>query len=112
MTMLPGHSCRRRLSAGAKTPRPPQHLGRGKTRRAAANDHDFFRRSHRSRAARRGLLALLPNHDAIALVLDLPDCKRCERRRTRRLSAAQIEAGVMPGAADAVADDEAIRERP
>ena len=63
-------------------------------------------------AARLRRLALLPDEDAVALVLDLPDRQRIKRRRARRLAAAQIEAGVMPGAADAVADHEPFRERP
>jgi hypothetical protein len=57
-------------------------------------------------------VALLPDEDAIALALHLPDGKRRERRRPRRLSGPQVEAGVVPRAADAVADDKAFRERP
>ena len=91
---------------------PPQHLGRGKARRAAADDHDLAGRIDGPRDARLRLLALLPDEDAIALALDLPDRKRIERRRARRFAGAQIEAGVMPGAADALADHESFRERP
>jgi len=90
----------------------PQHFGRGKTRGAAADDDDLVRRSHGSCAARCGLLALLPDDDAIALVLHPPDRERGERRRARSLPGPQIEAGMMPGAADAVADDKAVGERP
>jgi len=35
-------------------------------------------------ATRLGLLALSPDEDAIALVLDLPDGERIQRRGTRR----------------------------
>ena len=90
---------------------PSQHLGRGKTRGAAADNDDpagcidrSFRRRHR-------LLALSPDKDAIALVVDLPDRKRTEGRRTRGLAGAQIEAGVMPGAANGFADHEPLGER-
>ena len=91
---------------------PPQHFGRGESRRTSADDDDLVHCGHSSCAARRGLLALLPDDDAIALVLDLPDGKRIERRRARGFSAAQVKAGVVPGTTDAVANHEAIRKRP
>ena len=91
---------------------PPQHLGRGKTRRAAADDHDPAGRIGGALAARLRLLALVPDDDAIALMLDLPDRERAKRRRAGGFAAAQIETGVMPGTADAVADHEPFRERP
>src|SRR5436853_1900112 len=45
-------------------------------------------------------------------MLDLPDCKRIERRRPCRLAGAQVETRMMPGAADAVAEHESVGERP
>src|SRR6185312_7090735 len=54
---------------------------------------------------------LLPDEDPLALLLHLPDRQRAQRRRARCFAAAQIEACVMPGAADAVADHEPFRER-
>src|ERR1700687_1768025 len=91
---------------------PPQHVCRGKARRAATDDYDLAGRIDGSLAARLRLLALLPDEDAIALVLNLPDSERDKRRRARSLPSAQIEARVMPGTADALADYESIRERP
>jgi hypothetical protein len=91
---------------------PPQHLGRGKTRRAAADDHDSTGHISGRLAARFGLFALVPDDNSVALMLDLPDRQPAKRRGARGFSAAQIEAGVVPGTADAVADHEAIRERP
>jgi hypothetical protein len=91
---------------------PPQHLRRGESRRTPADDDDCSGRIEEALAARLRLVALLPDHDAIALLLDLPHRKRAQRRRARRFPGAQIEAGVMPGTADAVADHKAFRQRP
>ena len=63
-------------------------------------------------AARFRLLALVPDHDAIAVALDLPDRERGQRRRADGFAAAQIETGVMPRTADALPDDEPLGERP
>ena len=45
---------------------PPQHLGGGKARRAAADNHDPTGRIDDALDARPGLLALLPDENAIA----------------------------------------------
>ena len=45
------------------------------------------------------------------MLFDLPDRERAQRWRTGRLAGAQIETGVMPGAADAVPDDQPLRQR-
>ena len=89
----------------------PQHLGRGKARRAAADDHDPAGCIDRPFAARDRLFALSPDKDAVALAIYLPDRKRVKGRRARGLSGAQIEAGVMPGAANGFADHEPLGER-
>jgi hypothetical protein len=91
---------------------PPQHLGRRESRSPSADDHDLAGRIGGSVAARLRLFALLPDQDAIAFLLDLPDCKCRERRRARGVAGAQIETGVMPGTADAFADHESFGERP
>ena len=56
------------------------------------------------------LLAILPDKDAIAHMLHLPDRKRGKRRWACCFSGTQIEARVMPRAADAFANDEAFCE--
>src|ERR1700730_15782293 len=91
---------------------PPQHLSRGKARRTTADDHDVAGCIDRSLAARLRLFTLLPDQDPVALALHLPDRERTQRRRARRFPAAQIEARMMPRAADAVADHEPFRKRP
>ena len=92
---------------------PPQHLGRGKARRATADDDDpagrIGRRLRRAASAARAFRRTKMRPSSL---LDLPDRERIERRRARRLAGAQIEAGVMPGTADALADHEAFGERP
>jgi hypothetical protein len=57
-------------------------------------------------------LALSPNKDAIALLIDLPDCQRRERGRAACFAGRQIETGVVPGAADALGDHEPVGKRP
>jgi hypothetical protein len=54
----------------------------------------------------------LPDEDAITLVLHPPDHERGKRRRARSFPGPQIEAGMMPGTADALTDHESLRERP
>ncbi len=48
----------------------------------------------------------------VAVVLDLPNGQRTQRRGARRFSGAQIEAGVMPRAADTLADHQSLRQWP
>ena len=88
----------------------PQHLGRGKAGRAAADDDDALRRIGR-RLLRLRRVLLLRDEDAALTLLDLPARQRRQRRRAHRLAGAQIETGVMPGAADVVAGHEPIGER-
>ena len=91
---------------------PAQHLGCGKTGGAAANDHDLPGRwRRRPFAARLWLLELVGDKDAPVALVHLPARDRAQGRRPHRLSAAQIEAGVMPGTAHGVADDQAVRQR-
>ena len=98
--MPPRNSCRRSISAAAKPAAPPPTITILPGASAIALPRGF------------GCSRFSPDEDAVALVLDLPDRERAQRRRARRLPGAQIEAGVMPGAADAVADHEPLRERP
>src|SRR5574341_1293991 len=62
----------------------------------------------RLRARRRLLIA---HEDLVALALDAPARERIEGGRPHRLARAQAEAGMVPGAADGVADHEALGER-
>src|SRR5436305_627099 len=69
-------------------------------------------RSGRRLAARLGLGELLAHEDAAVALLDPPAGERAQRRRAHGLAAAQIEAGMMPGAAHAVPDHQPVGERP
>src|SRR6185437_11785797 len=93
---------------------PPKHLGCGKAGAAAADDDDSVRR--RSGSARRGWrflcrVPLTANKEPVALALDLPDRERGQRGGTYRFAAPQREAGMVPGAANGVIDDQPLRER-
>ena len=99
MTMLPRNSL------------PPQHLGGGKSRCAAADDDDLAGRIVGGLPRGLGCSRFCLDEDAAAVLLDLPARERTQRRRAHRFAAAQIEAGVMPGTADAVADHEPFGER-
>jgi hypothetical protein len=85
-----------------------EHFRGGKTRRTATDDHDLSGRIGRRLAARLRHLTFSPDEDAAALLFDLPDRERAQRRRACRLPSAQIEAGMMPGTTDAVSDDEPL----
>ncbi len=90
---------------------PPQHFGGGKPRRAAADDHDPAGRLDNPLHARLRLLAFLPDDNALALVLDLPHRDRAQRRRPGGFPGAQVETGMVPGAADAFAVHQAVGKR-
>ena len=91
---------------------PPECLGRGKSRRAPADDHDPAGRIDGPPDPRLRLLALSPDEDALTLVLDMPDGERAQCRCARSFTATQIETGVMPRAADTFADHQPLGERP
>ena len=55
---------------------------------------------------------LLADEDPVARPLDAPAGDRIQRRRAQRLAGAQTEAGVMPGTAHRIVDDEPLGERP
>jgi hypothetical protein len=97
--------------AAAKLP-PPKHLGRSKSRRAAADDDNSVRRTSQRLAARLPLFKFLMNEDPAVLLLDPPAGKRVYGRRANGFAGAKIETGVMPGATDAVPDYEPFSERP
>src|SRR5579863_6683838 len=91
---------------------PPQHLGRGEAGGAAADDDDLSGRiRRRGPAARFCLRALVLDEDAAVPLLDIPAGERAQRGRAHRFPGAQIEAGVMPGTAHALADHDALGER-
>ena len=58
-----------------------------------------------------GELELFTHIDFPVALIDPPTRDRVERRRTQRLPAAQAEAGVVPRAADGIADKDPIGER-
>ena len=58
-----------------------------------------------------GCFALLRDEDAAVALFHPPAIDRAERRRALRLAAAQIETGVMPGAAHALAGHQAFGQR-
>ena len=90
---------------------PPQHIGRGKPGCAAAHDHHSTGSIGSHFFPRGRLFTLSPNENPLALSFYLPHRERIQGRRARRFTSAQIEARVMPGAANAVADHEALSER-
>ena len=55
--------------------------------------------------------ALLSNEKPVAFVLDLPDRERIDRRRAAGFAGPQVETGVVPGTADALAVDQPFGER-
>jgi hypothetical protein len=90
----------------------PQHLGCCESGGAAADDHHLVRHVGR-RAARLGLWRdRLLDENRVALPLDLPAGERAQRRCVQRLAGADVEAGVMPRAADRAAVHDALGERP
>ena len=96
----------------AAKPAPAQHFGRRKAGRAAADDDDLTGRVRlRRHGARLRLLALLRDEDAAVALFHRPAIDRAERRRPLRLAGAQIETGVMPRAAHAVAGHETFGQR-
>jgi hypothetical protein len=95
----------------ALIPLPAEHLGRGETGGAAADDHDPIRRSaRRSSGSFRNPLHLLSNEDFPILPLDGPERDRAESGRPQGLACAQAEAGVVPGASHGIADQQPLGE--
>ena len=97
---------------GAAEAAPPQHLRGREARRPASDDDDPSRRVRRHLRPPRRLHALFLDKNPPVALLDLPAINRAESWGAQRLSAAQIEAGVVPRAPHAVADDKAVAERP
>jgi hypothetical protein len=58
------------------------------------------------------LFKLLTNENPAVLLLNPPTGERACGRRSQCFTAAQIEAGVMPGTSNAVPDYESFTERP
>ena len=80
--------------------------------RAAADDHDGFGQLSRAECRPGLTLDPFPRIGNSVADLDAPAGQRVARRRTQDFAAAQVEAGMMPGAADRLADDHAFGERP
>ena len=90
---------------------PAQHLGRGEPRRAAADDHDFVWLVPLSAMLLLRPSALITHKDLAVALLDAPRVDWTERRRAQSFAGPEIEAGVMPGTAHRIIDNEALRER-
>ena len=91
-----------------------EHFRGRKPGGAATDDDNLFRLADRRLAAwlRDWLLPLFAHRDLPVALLDVPACYWAERRRPERLSRAQIETGVVPGATHRVANHETLGERP
>ena len=81
---------------------PAQHFGGGKSRSAAANNHDRFR-STLVRVLRFRCLLAAFDDDLVALALDAPAGNRAQRRGMQRLARTQAETGMVPGTAHGLA---------
>jgi len=91
----------------------PQHLGSRKAGSAPADDDDPVRcRAGRPLARLALRLRLLRAHENLAVaLLDRPARERGQGRGAHRFPGPQVETGMMPGAADRVADNEPIHQR-
>lgn len=90
---------------------PPKYLSRGEARRPATDNYNFLGRSSRSFGERLWLINPLTNKNPAVSLLDPPAGKRTYGRRAQSFAAAQIKAGVMPRASDAVSDYKAFTKR-
>ena len=93
---------------------PAQHLGRGESRRAPADDHNLLWLIWLVPLCARlplRLSALLAHDDLSVALFDRPRIDRTERWRAQGLASAKIEAGVMPWTPNRVADNEPLRQR-
>jgi hypothetical protein len=99
----------------AGKPFPAQHLGGGKSGSPATHDHDAVRMRAltASLAGRRlsgGFDFFAHEHRAVAL-FHAPARHRIEGGRSERLAGAQAEAGMVPGTAHDIANDQSLSER-
>jgi hypothetical protein len=108
--MVPRHRRQHRDRAGIAL--ASQHLGRGVSRRAAADDDDRIRPgpSGRPRPALRRF-ELFADIDFSVLLLDPPARDRIQRRGAQCLSGAQAKAGVVPRATDGIPVEDPLGER-
>ncbi len=92
----------------------PKHLGCREPGRPTADDHDPVRHLARRLAPRSRLgVGALGRHEDLAVALfDRPAVDRTKRRGVQCLTSAQAEAGVMPRAANRIADHQAFGQRP
>jgi len=86
----------------------PQHLGGGEPGGAAADDHDSIRAARRGARFGARPCALLADEKLSVALLHRPGIQRAESRRTNGFAGAEVEAGVMPGAADGAVDNEPV----
>ena len=90
-----------------------QSLGRGKTRGTAADDYNSAGCLLRSAARFAGCrLAPFPHEDLALALFHGPAPQGTEGGRAQGLARTQIETGVVPGAAQAIAHHEPLGERP
>jgi hypothetical protein len=94
----------------ALVPLPPQCFGGGKAGRTTADDDDFFRRFGGGRAAGHGRnRRRFPAHEYLALsLLDRKTRQWAQGRRAQRLTCAQAETGMVPGAAHGIVNQQPL----
>src|SRR5262249_35589734 len=76
-----------------------------------ADDDDPFRRRSRGAALLLRWRVLLAHEDRAVALIDRPAGERAQGRGAQRFAGAQVETGVVPGAAHGVVDHEAVAER-
>ena len=95
---------------------PPQHFGRRKACRAAADDDDpvgaVFCRGGLGRGLGFRLRQFLFDENLAVALFDLPAIDRAQSGSAYGLAGTQIEAGMVPGAPHRCADDKTVRQRP
>ena len=89
-----------------------QHFRRGESGSAPADNNDSLRAVGFRSGRRSRMRAFLNDEDFIIPLLDPPGVNRGERWSVQRLSRAETEAGVMPGAPHRLVDDETFGRGP
>ena len=99
-----------RSDASAETA-PPKHLGRGESSRPAANNDNPVNALSVRCLKRLWLFDFLAHEDPAILLLDPPAGDRAQGRRAQGLATLEVEAGMMPRAADAAACHKSFGKR-
>jgi hypothetical protein len=89
----------------------PQHFRRGVACRTAAHDDDVLGRFRRAGRAEFPLGRPLAHEELAVAGFNLPEHDRGKGERAQRLARAKTETGVMPRAANGIADDETGGQR-